>query len=112
MHETMTAADEFHRSYYDSHVWQDTRWLGVPAYKCPLDLWVYQDVELRHLLRYDGRLDHEQRVAVGGDADPRSHPDELDADAGASPMGSTAAPAWAPPSLRIADTSVRKARGL
>jgi len=44
MHETMTAAGEFHRSYYDSYIWQDTRWLGVPAYKCPFDLWVYQEI--------------------------------------------------------------------
>jgi cephalosporin hydroxylase len=43
------AVDEFHRSYYDSRVWLDTRWLGTPAQKCPLDLWVYQEIlaELR-----------------------------------------------------------------
>jgi cephalosporin hydroxylase len=42
----------FHRAYYDSEVWKDgTTWLGVPAQKCPLDLWVYQ--ELLHRLRPD-----------------------------------------------------------
>ncbi len=36
--------DAFHRLYYDRAVWKDTFWLGVPALKCPLDLWVYQEV--------------------------------------------------------------------
>jgi cephalosporin hydroxylase len=42
-------AAAFHRRYYDSRVWTDTRWLGVPALKCPLDQWVYQELlaELR-----------------------------------------------------------------
>jgi len=44
-----TAVDQFHRLYYDSHVWYNTFWLGIPAYKCPLDLWIYQEIifELR-----------------------------------------------------------------
>ena len=44
-------ADEFHKLYYDSHIfgktWADTYWLGVPALKCPLDLWVYQEIIYR-----------------------------------------------------------------
>jgi cephalosporin hydroxylase len=42
---------EFHRIYYDSgsRTWSKTHWLGTPAQKCPLDLWVYQ--ELLHQLR-------------------------------------------------------------
>lgn len=36
--------DEFHRLYYDSSVWMHTYWLGVLAQKCPLDLWVYQEI--------------------------------------------------------------------
>jgi cephalosporin hydroxylase len=40
--------DQFHRLYYDSHLvqgtWQDTYWLGVRAAKCPLDLWIYQEM--------------------------------------------------------------------
>jgi cephalosporin hydroxylase len=39
---------EFHQMYYDSWVfegtWKNTYWLGVPTYKCPLDLWVYQEI--------------------------------------------------------------------
>jgi cephalosporin hydroxylase len=45
----------FHRLYYDEAenggTWKNTRWLGVPAHKCPLDLWVYQ--EMIHELRPD-----------------------------------------------------------
>ena len=40
--------DQFHRLYYDSgffgNTWRNTFWLGVPTAKCPLDLWVYQDI--------------------------------------------------------------------
>lgn len=44
--------DEFHRRYYDGEVWRDdTAWLGVPTQKCPLDLWIYQ--ELLYELRPD-----------------------------------------------------------
>jgi cephalosporin hydroxylase len=35
---------EFHRLYYDSHVWVRTRWMGVGVEKCPLDLWIYQEI--------------------------------------------------------------------
>jgi cephalosporin hydroxylase len=45
--------DQFHRLYYnDPGTWLDTRWLGVPAWKCPLDLWIYQEIlqELRPAL--------------------------------------------------------------
>ncbi|MGB3683216.1 MAG: CmcI family methyltransferase [Rubrobacteraceae bacterium] len=40
--------NDFHRLYYDSHssggTWQDTFWQGVPVWKCPLDLWIYQEI--------------------------------------------------------------------
>ena len=42
--------EQFHRLFYnDRSTWLETRWLGVPALKCPLDLWVYQEIleELR-----------------------------------------------------------------
>lgn len=45
--------DAFHRLYYgtgrEPGPWRHTYWLGVPVFKCPLDLWVYQEliVELR-----------------------------------------------------------------
>jgi cephalosporin hydroxylase len=37
-------SETFHRFYYDSHVWKDTHWLGVPVQKLPLDLWIYQEI--------------------------------------------------------------------
>jgi cephalosporin hydroxylase len=41
----------FHKLFYNSGVqtWSNTHWLGVPAQKCPFDLWVYQEMlsELR-----------------------------------------------------------------
>ena len=41
----------FHRLYYDNYprTWENTYFLGVPTLKCPLDLWVYQEMlwELR-----------------------------------------------------------------
>jgi cephalosporin hydroxylase len=50
----MTPGDDivtpFHQAYYDGEVWRDdTAWLGVPTQKCPLDLWIYQELvyELR-----------------------------------------------------------------
>jgi cephalosporin hydroxylase len=41
---TRHVVDEFHRLYYDSSVWMHTYWMGVSAQKCPLDLWVYQEI--------------------------------------------------------------------
>jgi cephalosporin hydroxylase len=40
---------DFHLAYYESEVWRQTFWLGVRVQKCPLDLWIYQEVlfELR-----------------------------------------------------------------
>jgi len=38
-------SDEFHRRYFHSLVWQSgTTWFGTPAQKCPLDLWIYQEI--------------------------------------------------------------------
>lgn len=43
--------NRFHYLYYHSarQTWTNTRWLGVPLLKCPLDLWIYQEIlfELR-----------------------------------------------------------------
>jgi cephalosporin hydroxylase len=59
---------EFHKLYYDAHrrggTWIATSWLGVAAWKCPLDLWVYQ--ELIHEIRPD--LIVETGTAFGGSA--------------------------------------------
>jgi cephalosporin hydroxylase len=47
--------DAFHSLYYDAAstggTWADTTWLGVRTEKCPLDLWIYQ--EILHELRPD-----------------------------------------------------------
>ena len=40
--------DTFHKLYYDSaefgQTWNNTFWLGIKSYKCPLDLWNYQEI--------------------------------------------------------------------
>jgi cephalosporin hydroxylase len=38
--------DNFHKLYYDTswRTWKNTYWLGVPVQKCPLDLWIYQEI--------------------------------------------------------------------
>jgi len=45
--------DRFHELYYDSdtRTWRDTWWMGIRTYKCPLDLWIYQ--EILHEVRPD-----------------------------------------------------------
>ncbi|MFZ5433330.1 MAG: CmcI family methyltransferase [Calditrichota bacterium] len=42
-----TVVDAFHELYYSrasENTWQNTRWLGVSAFKCPLDMWIYQEI--------------------------------------------------------------------
>jgi cephalosporin hydroxylase len=36
----------FHQLYYGSpdQTWRNTFWLGTPVQKCPLDLWIYQEI--------------------------------------------------------------------
>lgn len=34
----------FHHLYYNSRVWQNTFFLGHHILKCPLDLWIYQEM--------------------------------------------------------------------
>ncbi|OIO42521.1 cephalosporin hydroxylase [Candidatus Pacearchaeota archaeon CG1_02_39_14] len=59
---------KFHRLYFDSHrfgkTWGDTFWLGAVTKKCPLDMWVYQ--EIIHELRPDVIV--ECGTALGGSA--------------------------------------------
>ena len=57
---------EFHRLYYNwgSRTWSNTYWLGTQAQKCPLDLWIYQ--ELLHELR--PAVIVETGTAAGGSA--------------------------------------------
>lgn len=60
--------EQFHKLYYNANVFGktfvDTFWLGIPLLKCPLDLWVYQ--EILHELRPD--LIIETGTAGGGSA--------------------------------------------
>jgi cephalosporin hydroxylase len=57
---------KFHRLYYGDtdRTWSNTTWLGVRVFKCPLDLWVYQ--ELIGRIRPD--LVIETGTAAGGSA--------------------------------------------
>ena len=59
-------ADRFHKLYYyqRERTWRNTRWMGTEVLKCPLDLWIYQ--ELLHELRPD--LIVETGTAFGGSA--------------------------------------------
>jgi len=43
---THRRVEGFHRLYFESHgrTWKNTQWLGVRAYKNPLDLWIYQEL--------------------------------------------------------------------
>ena len=38
--------NEFHKLYYYDmeRTWKNTFWLNVPVAKCPLDLWIYQEI--------------------------------------------------------------------
>jgi cephalosporin hydroxylase len=56
--------DQFHQLYYNSHIWLNTFWRGVPVQKCPLDLWIYQ--EILHELQPDVII--ECGTADGGSA--------------------------------------------
>lgn len=40
-----TPVNKFHELYYYSYVWdRNTRWMGIRTEKCPLDLWIYQEI--------------------------------------------------------------------
>jgi cephalosporin hydroxylase len=38
--------DQFHRLYYhsDPSIWRATTYRGITTWKCPLDLWIYQEI--------------------------------------------------------------------
>lgn len=40
----LVITEMFHEQYYDSNVWSSTFYLGFPILKCPLDLWIYQEL--------------------------------------------------------------------
>jgi cephalosporin hydroxylase len=58
--------NRFHKLYYyrRAQTWRNTRWLGTDVLKCPLDLWVYQ--ELLHELQPDWII--ETGTGFGGSA--------------------------------------------
>ena len=39
-----TVIDLFHNLYYNSRVWENTFWFGNQILKCPLDMWIYQEL--------------------------------------------------------------------
>lgn len=46
--ESARIVEHFHKLYYNasstSGTWKSTYWLGVPIWKCPLDMWIYQEI--------------------------------------------------------------------
>ncbi|NJL11133.1 MAG: cephalosporin hydroxylase [Calothrix sp. SM1_7_51] len=46
----MSTINEFSKIYYhtpvidDNPCWKNTYWLGISSQKCPLDLWIYQEI--------------------------------------------------------------------
>jgi len=44
-----TVIDKFHDLYYwgpegEGQIFSRTKWMNVPCLKCPLDLWIYQEI--------------------------------------------------------------------
>jgi cephalosporin hydroxylase len=62
--EAQGVVDAFHKLYYYRRLWDGTTWMGVKVYKCPLDLWIYQ--EILHAARPDVVI--ETGTASGGSA--------------------------------------------
>lgn len=60
----LSISEQFHELYYESRVWRNTFWLGVETFKCPLDLWVYQEL----LYEVRPRYIIETGTAAGGSA--------------------------------------------
>jgi cephalosporin hydroxylase len=47
--QTTAIVDRFHDLYYEGNedtgpIYKHTYWMGVPCEKCPLDLWIYQEI--------------------------------------------------------------------
>jgi cephalosporin hydroxylase len=72
------AIEAFHRLYYDAgpQTWEQTRWLGVRTLKCPIDLWIYQEIlaELRPgLVIETGTFDGGSALYLAGVMDQLHH---------------------------------------
>jgi cephalosporin hydroxylase len=39
----LSESDEYHKKFYDQHLWR-LKFLGYELFKCPLDLWIYQEL--------------------------------------------------------------------
>lgn len=44
LHPPKNIEEEFHAKYYYSKVWADTYFMGKNVFKCPNDLWIYQEI--------------------------------------------------------------------
>src|SRR5574341_1089913 len=61
----MEVAELFHRLYYGSEeIFNNTYWLGAHVFKCPFDLWVYQEM----IFELKPDLIIESGTALGGSA--------------------------------------------
>ncbi|MGA7306710.1 MAG: CmcI family methyltransferase [Rhodothermales bacterium] len=47
-----SVVEQFHKLYYDANLfgktWRETYWMGAHVAKCPLDLWLYQEIIFRN----------------------------------------------------------------
>lgn len=60
------AAEQFHTHFYNraNTTWKNMSWMGIPVQKCPMDLWIYQ--ELLYAVRPDAII--ETGTLYGGSA--------------------------------------------
>jgi cephalosporin hydroxylase len=44
--DSVDVVNRFHQLYYENYerTWANTRWMGRTIVKCPLDLWIYQEI--------------------------------------------------------------------
>ena len=42
--ESAETVQSFHNLFYNSNIWRSTYWHDTPVLKCPLDLWIYQEL--------------------------------------------------------------------
>jgi cephalosporin hydroxylase len=38
------AINKFHELFYYNRTWSQVYWMGIQTYKCPFDLWIYQEI--------------------------------------------------------------------
>jgi cephalosporin hydroxylase len=41
---TGSEGEEYHKWYYNTFVWNKTKWLGIDCWKSPADMWNYQEI--------------------------------------------------------------------